>query len=87
MTSLKLLLKFKMEHDYVNEMNANDECYLVEITLIEELLENIDQFWKSWVSFFKVFDELCSTQTIGHVETDVHLDTSHVISQFDDRNL
>ena len=23
MTSLKLLLKFKMEHDYVNEMNAN----------------------------------------------------------------
>ena len=63
------------------------DFYLIEITLIEELLENIDEFWKRWVSFFKVFDELCGTQTISHVETDVHLDTSHVISQFDDRNL
>ena len=63
------------------------QFYLIEITLIEELLENIDEFWKRWVSFFKVFDELCGTQTISHVETDVHLDTSHVISQFDDRNL
>ena len=60
--------------------------YLVEITLIQKLFENINQFGKSRISLFEVFDQLGGSEAVGHVEGDVHPDPGGVVGQFDDGN-
>ena len=60
--------------------------YLVEITLIQKLFENINQFRKSRISLFEVFDQLGGSEAVGHVEGDVHPDPGGVVGQFDDGN-
>ena len=60
--------------------------YLVEITLIQKLFENINQFGKSRISLFEVFDQLGGSEAVGHVEGDVHPDPGGVVGQLDDGN-
>jgi hypothetical protein len=54
--------------------------YLVEITLIQKLFENINQFGKSRISLFEVFDQLGGSEAVSHVEGDVHPDPGSVVS-------
>lgn len=60
---------------------------LVEISLQEELLEDVDEFWHGRKPFFEVLDQLHGPQAVDHVEADVDLDVRQAIRQFDDRHL
>lgn len=77
----------KEEHNAwtINILDTNS--HLIEITLIEELLENVDQFGQGWKSLFEVLDQFHSTQAVGHVEADVDSNARQVIGQLDDRYL
>lgn len=61
--------------------------HLVEITLKKELFENINELRESRELLFEVLDEFNSSDSGGHIETDIDLDAGAGVDQFDNRYL
>ena len=61
--------------------------YLVEITLKEELLEDVDELGERGEAALEVLDQLGRLDAVEQVERDVHLDVRQSVRQLDDRDL
>ena len=61
--------------------------YLVEITLKEELLEDVDELGERGEAALEVLDQLGRLDAVEQVERDVHLDVRQPVRQLDDRDL
>ena len=61
--------------------------YLVEITLKEELLEDVDELGERREAALEVLDQLGRLDAVEQVERDVHLDVRQPVRQLDDRDL
>jgi hypothetical protein len=61
--------------------------HLVEISLQQKLLEDVDEFGHRRKSLLEVLDQLHRPQPVGHVEADVDLDVRQAVRQLDDRDL
>ena len=60
---------------------------LVEISLKQKLLQDVDELRQGREPLLEVLDQLDRSQAVGHVEADVDLDVSQPVGQLDDRNL
>ena len=61
--------------------------HFIEISLEEELLEDVDELWQGGKDLLEVLDELRGADAVHHVEADVHLDVRPLVGQFNDGDL
>jgi len=79
----KFELYFNIFISSKNQLKSN----LVEISLQQELFEDVDEFWQGRKAFLEVLDQFHRPKAVGHVEADVDLDVGQPIGHLDDRHL